>query len=459
MNKKEYMNTLCEQIGNKYAKQLVSAEYENHIEDQKAAYMEEGMTEEEAERQAVRQMGDPIEAGGRLNKIHRPIFPKGLFIIALMLTGIGIVMQSIGFEAQDSEYVRSYYLLLTILYNVIGLLIMGAILFFDYNYLVQYAYRIYAAYLVVYVVMGLLAANGSIGPVYIAIGYAQAYTANYFLLHLLPVILAPIIYRNKGRGMKGLLKCAGMALLPLLLQMLFWEYGLFSAALEYLLVVYVVLFFAVCKKIFAQKRRGMLILMLLAAVAVISMPCVVVTQNPGGVLAEYQMARLRFLFAMLKDPSGYAETAGYIVLQLRDTIQNLSLWGNHALPPNIPANDMYATFIITGIFAWFGTIVGCIVVGLLFFFCVRALYISFRQANRIGMLVGMTCSVSLLLRSIVGMAVNFGFGLYYTTSIPFLSYGRWAVFVNAIYVGLILCICRSSRIMPERESAPTLNIS
>lgn len=229
MTKKEYLDTLIEQIGNRHAKQLVAQEYEDHIEDQKAAYMEAGMEESEAEQQAVRQMGNPIEAGTRLNQIHRPKFPTGLFVIVLMLTGIGIVMQ------------------------------------------------------------------------------------------------------------------------------------------------------------------------------------------------------------------------------LRSVMGNLSLWGNHALPANIPTGDMYSTFIVTGIFSWFGIVVGCIVVGLLFFFCFRALQLSIRQKNRMGMLIGMACTASILLRSIVCTAINFGFGLYYTSSVPFLSYGKLATIVNALYVGLILCVCRNEAVMPEKQ--------
>ena len=58
---KEYMKTLEEQIQNKRARALVSEEINGHIEEQAQGYEEEGMSREDAKREAVRQMGDPVE--------------------------------------------------------------------------------------------------------------------------------------------------------------------------------------------------------------------------------------------------------------------------------------------------------------------------------------------------------------------------------------------------------------
>ena len=60
---KEYMKTLEEQIQNKRARALVSEEINGHIEEQAQGYEEEGMSREDAKREAVRQMGDPVETG------------------------------------------------------------------------------------------------------------------------------------------------------------------------------------------------------------------------------------------------------------------------------------------------------------------------------------------------------------------------------------------------------------
>ena len=88
----EYMETLKEQIQNKRARSLVAEEIRGHIEEQMEEYRAEGMSEEESKREAVRQMGDPVETGCALNRIHRPAFPWKLFVLAVFLTGASMLI-------------------------------------------------------------------------------------------------------------------------------------------------------------------------------------------------------------------------------------------------------------------------------------------------------------------------------------------------------------------------------
>ena len=59
----EYLKTLLEQIRCKKARPYVKQEFQDHIEDQIEANMHAGMDREQAEREAVRDMGDPVETG------------------------------------------------------------------------------------------------------------------------------------------------------------------------------------------------------------------------------------------------------------------------------------------------------------------------------------------------------------------------------------------------------------
>ena len=62
----EYLKTLLEQIRCKKARPYVKKELQDHIEDQIEANMQAGMDREQAEREAVRDMGDPVETGSLL---------------------------------------------------------------------------------------------------------------------------------------------------------------------------------------------------------------------------------------------------------------------------------------------------------------------------------------------------------------------------------------------------------
>ena len=68
----KYLQTVLEQIRCKKAHELIRQEMEVHLEEQICDYMAEGMTREEATEAAVKDMGDPVETGVELDRIHRP---------------------------------------------------------------------------------------------------------------------------------------------------------------------------------------------------------------------------------------------------------------------------------------------------------------------------------------------------------------------------------------------------
>ncbi len=72
MKKEEYLRILTDQIRCKAARTQITEEVRDHIEEQEAFYLSEGLGREEAEAEAVREMGDPVEAGTALDLIHRP---------------------------------------------------------------------------------------------------------------------------------------------------------------------------------------------------------------------------------------------------------------------------------------------------------------------------------------------------------------------------------------------------
>ena len=85
MERRDYLELMTGQIRCKKMCPVIVREVEDHIEDQKQAFMAEGMKEEEAEKAAVEEMGDPVEVGVEMDQIHRPKMPwKAIFVIALM---------------------------------------------------------------------------------------------------------------------------------------------------------------------------------------------------------------------------------------------------------------------------------------------------------------------------------------------------------------------------------------
>lgn len=72
MDVHEYLKKVSDQILEPGIRGEIEKELNAHLEDQKEAFMMDGMEEAEAEEAAVLEMGDPVEVGIRLNEIHKP---------------------------------------------------------------------------------------------------------------------------------------------------------------------------------------------------------------------------------------------------------------------------------------------------------------------------------------------------------------------------------------------------
>ena len=77
-----YLETAGEQIRWERARRVVIPELRQHLEDQRDAFAAEG--QEEAERLAVEEMGDPVSVGAELDRIHRPKPQCGLLALSLI---------------------------------------------------------------------------------------------------------------------------------------------------------------------------------------------------------------------------------------------------------------------------------------------------------------------------------------------------------------------------------------
>ena len=87
--RKEWLQTVTAQLRCRRAVPGVERELENHLSEQYNAFVAQGCAPEEAERRTVESMGDPVLAGGALDRVHRPRPAWGPFfmVAALLLAG------------------------------------------------------------------------------------------------------------------------------------------------------------------------------------------------------------------------------------------------------------------------------------------------------------------------------------------------------------------------------------
>ena len=80
-----YAEKVCEQIRWKKAHPAVAQEIEDHLTDQKNAYLAAGDSESIAEEKALLQMGDPVSVGAALDQTHKPAPQWGIIGLVLLL--------------------------------------------------------------------------------------------------------------------------------------------------------------------------------------------------------------------------------------------------------------------------------------------------------------------------------------------------------------------------------------
>ena len=89
----EYIRKLLEQIRFEKAHKAIGDEIRSHIEDQIEYNISDGMDKDTAEKKAVEDMGDPVEAGISLDRVHRPQIAWGVVVVAILVGIIGAAIR------------------------------------------------------------------------------------------------------------------------------------------------------------------------------------------------------------------------------------------------------------------------------------------------------------------------------------------------------------------------------
>lgn len=202
-----YLETAGAQVRWKRVRPALERELRTHLEEQTEAYQAEGMTEDAAEAEAVRQMGDAEAVGLALDAVHRPKKQTAILIFA----GLAIVL---------GMYLRAEWIGSSLAFALAsGVLACGALFggyYLDYRRLGRYAWYIYGAVLVLGAVCAYQTGNlGDAAPrVFdIAVGDTSEYAA---LLY--PAAYALAVYTLQGKKGGFWLSLAALApFVPLLL--------------------------------------------------------------------------------------------------------------------------------------------------------------------------------------------------------------------------------------------------
>ncbi len=129
--KKDFLDTVAEQIAYKPLRRVLGQELKEHIYDRTEEYEAQGISREEAERQAVRDMGDPVVIGTELNRVHQVQKAPSLAAITFLLLFMGFAGSA--FMRWSPEQFANGYL-----YYIPGFLTLALMSWKGYPFLVRY---------------------------------------------------------------------------------------------------------------------------------------------------------------------------------------------------------------------------------------------------------------------------------------------------------------------------------
>ncbi len=439
----EYIELVTEQMRCKKARDMVARELSDHIEDQTEAYEEFGLSHEDAVNRAVEQMGDPIEVGTKMDRIHRPRIDSRMIGYIAFLSVAGMVVQYLmsksAVDAVGAENIIGFDGLLSIFVDgLIGFAVMLAVMFVDYSFLGKHPVVVYAGLLSVLFVYQL-------GDFWIG-GYNVAATNISGLSTLMILLFAAIVYHYRNKGYKGIFIC--LMWLTLGFVILSRMSGISLAAGVTLFVTGIMtLSFAVYKGWFDVKKRNALLL--LWGIWLIPLVCVVGALVVGLAGKAYQVARVQAFLSPYTDPSG----GGYVTLTMRERLADLQLFGS-----SLNENVYYWWYSLNFVMEKYGIAMGILLIGALALLFGKMLSVVIKQQNRLGSLLGVG-AISYLIAT-TGLHVLASLTLVPSTSayLPFFTEGTAAAIGCYMLLGVYLSVHRNATVLSEKRSLPKRQI-
>ena len=382
----EYIKKLLEQVRFEKAHKAIGDEIRSHIEDQIEANVLDGMDEETAEKRAVEDMGDPVDTGIELDKVHRPKMAWGVVIVALLVGVMGTLIHVFMAQDPDLEYlVYMEDLSSFISFTVRGMVLMLLLYLVDYTTVAKYS-KVAALCLIVICMLGII--------------------WNPPMMLLIP-LYAGIIYKYKGQKYEGLIKSVLWIIIPsfIVVYRSYWNYVVF---LIFVFSMLVQLTFAIKKGWLKVSKIPVLITLWTA----FSVFCGFVVKK------EYELASGTVLKWIGEDGNLYErQIINTNVDIVRAYMKEVKLFGNTLLssfggksfsPARFSVSDPNTSMILTYILSTGGLIVGIVVIAAIVGLIVFGLVTVLKTKNQLGMVMGLGCMMWLFSNTVANIFVGTG---------------------------------------------------
>ncbi len=440
-----YAEKVCEQIRWKKAHPAVAQEIEDHLTDQKNAYLAAGDSESIAEEKALLQMGDPVSVGAALDQTHKPAPQWGIIGLVLLLFVLGGIIQVLLLKTiplgNNALATRSAQVLFVFL--PLSLATFVGMYFLDFSFFGKHPYVLPLGLLMVDLAAQLFGVFYG-GKRWLTLG---SFALSPLALSLLfPLAFCGLFYRLRSQGRKGYLISSVLAAV----FCLFLSYcHTFSGVLTFVFSAGVLMLVASKKKWFDKQRNMFLLLFLLAVVCLI-----VLLMFYAPFRYRYGWERLYTVFVPSGDPMG----SGYLSTQLKTVLSHSVFLGEGAAVSETQAylltdaSMLRSDYLLTYLTYHYGWAVSGGLVLLLAVFLGLGFRKALKQKSIFGQMVSLTILCTFTAEILLYILANLGLWLIAPIALPFLSYGTMQLLFNMALAGVLLSVFRTGEVY--RDTAP-----
>lgn len=435
----EYLKNVLEQVRCKKAHGCIEQELRDHLEDQISDNISCGMDEKKAVEEAVKDMGDPIETGIMLDKIHRPRMAWKMILLVGIISVLGVVIHFLISQRLNTDP-SGYGALVSssmsyINYVSVGFLIMIALYWLDYTFIARYARLITCAFILMAVLTLLFGLRVNGAAYWLRIGGTAISVKSLMLLYV--PIYGGVLYKYYGKGYKGVLSAVVWMLVPVLLVLRMPSLATAALMLTSMLVMLTIAvmkgWFKVRKKITIASLWGIFGVLPVTGSAVCYF---------GNVFQTYQRVRIEAFL----DNRG--ET-NYLTGTVRDVLSNMKFIGDGGTDVVGRIEDINSDYLLTYLSSSCGLLAGiaicCVLAAIVFY----VFWIAKKQKNQLGMIMGFGCGMVFIVSLLVNILVNIGAVPPVSTSLPFLSAGGGNIITSYALIGIVLSVYRFKNVYPR----------
>mgnify|MGYP007022191654 CR=1 FL=1 len=375
---KEYIQLVCQQLRWKKARPVIEQEIGSHLCDQRDALIKSGMDEDAATLESIRQMGDAVEIGMKLDGIHRPKPQWSMLVATAALLIIGLLIRLFIFNDGD----RSGLLTVQLFYTAIGIIVMFIAYFSDFSVLGKYPKIVFFSVIAI-----------SIAGLYLSpkINGHSFYTQ--YIVLLFPLAFSVMVFAVKNKGYSGIiLSGLALAILAFIIICIPSVSGflLFSAAGILLLSV------SIYKKWFGVKRTHAFLLLLIPIFLTTAVFFTFMGTN------DYRWNRLSIAFNPSLDPNG----TGYLGNMTRELLSSAHMFGMGNIPEQYHVMLREPNLFLTAIISLLGWVAFIGIIIALLFFIVKGFSLCFKQKSSLGLFVSLSIMITLTMQMLVYVVYN-----------------------------------------------------